>query len=31
LWGFVVVQALLDFMCSPEADAVKRSHGMTPV
>jgi molybdate transport system substrate-binding protein len=28
---FAAVQALLDFMCSPEADAVKRSHGMTPV
>jgi molybdate transport system substrate-binding protein len=25
------VQALLDFMCSPEADAVKRRHGMAPV
>ncbi|WP_082876865.1 substrate-binding domain-containing protein [Hydrogenophaga crassostreae] len=26
-----VVQAFLDFMCSPEADAVKRRHGMSPV
>lgn len=26
-----VVQALLKFMCSPEADAIKRRHGMTPV